>query len=159
MFELITTDNAALSQVESFVSLSKDHKSAGLTKAGQRLELEAAFEICNSLNVPIYKREILNYQPYKYISLLISEFFSIEDYPQRVPNDVIEKLSGIKTDYYEALFIADLTKLPDQREVFVQMRGVGNYIEKTLAIVEEEDDPVLLYKFDYKEYYMELARW
>ena len=190
-FDAVLKPNIKIPQkATNLLNNSKQHKDAGLIKAGQRLELEAAFDVCNTLNIPIYKKDDrwngseqiysgmelkergyghgqnlksdADYKGYyKYIFSM--EFYPLEKYPDIVPQDIIERLQKINKRYFQSLYIIDLTNITP-----------GHYGSKSIAQMVSIDshvlvfgqpskrsklDPILLYKFDYGEYYMELARW
>jgi len=189
-FEVILKPKTKISKkAQQLLDNSKQYKEAGLIRAGQKLELEAAFEVCNLLHIPIYRKDnnwVTSEQIYSgmelkkrgyghgqnlksdadyksyYKYIFSMEFYLLEKYPDIVPQDVIERLQKINKKYYPSLYIIDLTtREPSAGSIPIsQMTNIDSH---ALVFVQpykkSKLDPILLYKFDYGEYYMELARW
>ena len=161
---------------------SKQYKDAGLIRAGQKLELEAAFDVCNALSIPIYQqkteskyngtysgkwlkehgynkklKETDRYECYNEL-LYCYEFVSIAEYQQQVPANIIEILQKVNNKHYPFLHIATLSS-NHNHPTLVKMYSIDESVLQLGEKVIKDADPILLYKFDYGEYYMELARW
>jgi len=177
-FDVVLKSNIKIPQkATNLLNSSKRHKEAGLIRAGQKLELEAAFEACNPQHISIYHKENCDTRikrtKTKWMSndvghdcynkyIFTMEVSPLAEYPDCVPQDILDKLIKINKDYYTRLYIIDLIKkMPGQDEIaLAQMNGIESHVLDIVPPIEKSElDPILLYKFDYGEYYMELARW
>ena len=195
-FEIILKpENKMPQEAVTFLNNSKSHQEAGLTKAAQKLELQAAFNVCNGLNIPIYRKGTdwndygkiysgkelkqkgygrgqklkpdTDYKGY-YSYIFTMRFYTIEQYPNIVPQFILTRLQEINKKYYPSIYIIDLTeRKPSAGSIpIAQMINIDSHaLVFTQPYKKSKLDPILLYKFDYGkhliegEYYMELARW